>query len=124
MSSFTKHPPLQPLPDGIHWEVTEEFRYYIRSENSGDFITVPKGFVTDGASIPRIFWSIVGPPWGDYGYAAIVHDFLYHTQPCSRKEADRIFLEAMQVLKVNKFKRWLMYRMVRMWSWICWNKRN
>ena len=124
MSNFTKHPPLQPLPDGIHWEVTEEFEYHIGSEDSNEIIRVPKGFISDLASIPRIFWSLIGGPWGKYGYAAIVHDFLYHAQPCSRKEADRIFLEAMQVLGVNRFKRWIMYNMVRIFSGFCWRKRS
>jgi len=40
-------------------------------------ITVPAGFDTDYASIPRIFWPIY-PPDGEYAPAAILHDFLYH----------------------------------------------
>src|SRR5262245_55189884 len=42
-------------------------------------VTVPVGFVTDFASIPRIFWSAL-PPDGRYTYPAIVHDYLYWTQ--------------------------------------------
>ena len=36
-------------------------------------VTVPTGFVTDFASIPRIFWSALRPD-GEYAYAAVVHD--------------------------------------------------
>jgi hypothetical protein len=33
----------------------------------------PEGFVTDGASIPRVFWSIVGGPFeGPYRSAAVI----------------------------------------------------
>ena len=52
-------------------------------------VTVPTGFVTDLASIPRVFWSLLRPD-GDYVYAAIVHDFLYWTQTTSRAAADTV----------------------------------
>ena len=38
-------------------------------------ITVPKGYVTDLASVPRICWSFIAP--FDVARAAIVHDLLY-----------------------------------------------
>jgi lysozyme family protein len=66
----------------------------------------------DGASVPRIFWSIV-PPWGQYGQAAAVHDYLceYLTvmtkegpKRITRKRTDQIFEEAMQVLGVDGSK--------------------
>ena len=38
-------------------------------------ISVPKGFVTDLASVPRIVWNIIAP-W-DIARAAIIHDLLY-----------------------------------------------
>jgi hypothetical protein len=91
-----------------HWRVTESFRYYIGTENSKRWITVPAGYLTDGASVPRIFWSII-PPWGAYGQAAVVHDILCEylsimvdgkLTPITRQRADEIFAEAMTVLKV------------------------
>jgi len=50
-------------------------------------LTLPKGFVTDFASIPRVFWSVL-PRDGDYVYAAVIHDYLYWIQSTSREEAD------------------------------------
>ena len=122
MSSFTNHPPLKPLPDGRNWEVMENFEYHIGSEDSNDIVRVPKGFICDLASIPSIFWSIIGGPWGKYGYAAIVHDYLYNTQTRTRLASDRIFLEAMKVLGVNLFKRLIMYKAVRTFSFLPWNR--
>jgi hypothetical protein len=52
-------------------------------------ITVPIGFVTDFASIPRVFWSLLRPD-GLYTYPAIVHDYLYWTQTTSKDVADNI----------------------------------
>lgn len=115
MSSFTKHPPLQPLPDGIRWEVMADFEYHVGSEGSGEVIKIPKGFITDGASIPRPFQSFIGGPWGKYGYAAILHDYLCTTKPYTQKKIDDIFDEAMGVLGVPLWKRKLMYFGVRLW---------
>ena len=36
---------------------------------------VPKGAVVDGASIPRVFWSVMGGPFdGPYRDGSVVHD--------------------------------------------------
>ena len=63
-------------------------------------VDVPKGFVTDFASIPRIFWTIL-PPDDRYTYAAVLHDYLYWTQTTSRADADLVFKFAMEDHKVN-----------------------
>ena len=71
-------------------------------------IIVPVGFETDFASIPRLFWTIV-PPHGRHSKAAVVHDYLCRYKLCDSKTAHRIFLEAMEVLDVPKWRRYLMY---------------
>jgi hypothetical protein len=63
-------------------------------------VVVPKGFVTDLASVPQVFWSIL-PKTGRYAYAAIVHDYLYWTQNVSRDEADSILEIAMKDSRVD-----------------------
>ena len=47
----------------------------------GDVITVPAGWFTDLATVPRAFTPYV-PRYGDYTLAAIVHDYL-----CDKKKA-------------------------------------
>lgn len=80
--------------------------YYLRapikwsSKEFGVSVVVPVGFVTDLASIPRGFWSLV-PRDGPYADAAIVHDYLYWYQIVSKSDADRIFLRAMKDLEVS-----------------------
>jgi hypothetical protein len=56
--------------------------------------TVPKGFVTDLASIPRVFWSALKPD-GNYAYSAILHDYMYWTQSRPRAAADAILRQSM-----------------------------
>ena len=115
MSSFTNTPAIKQLPDGIRWVTMEDFEYHVGSEDSNDVIRVPKGTVSDGASIPRFLWRVVGHPWGSYAYAAILHDYLCNLEGYPRKKADYVFYEAMGVLGVSWFKKTIMYLAVRLW---------
>ena len=123
MSQFTENLIVSPLPDGKRWVLRRPLPYYVGEQDSDELITVPTGFVTDFASIPRMFWTIL-PKWGKYGNAAVVHDFLYCTQPeqYSRKRADEIFLEAMLVLDVGKCTAKAMYKAVRAFGGPGWKK--
>ena len=58
-----------------HWRVITSFRYYLGSKYSEQWVTVPVGYLTDGASVPQLLWNLI-PPWGSYGQAAVVHDLL------------------------------------------------
>jgi len=78
-----------------------------------DDITVPAGFESDGASIPRLFWWLIGGPFsGKYRDAAVLHDYLCKHPDYTRKQADDIFLEAMAELGVALWRRDLMWRAV------------
>lgn len=110
--------------DKNFWRVTKSFKFYVGMPEDQIWVYVPAGYLTDGASVPRPFWSLI-PPWGRYGQAAVVHDFLvdqlfYYVKgekvTISRHHADRIFLEAMKVAGVGWFLRHLMYRSVSLWS--------
>ncbi|MBS0153727.1 MAG: DUF1353 domain-containing protein [Nitrospira sp.] len=83
-------------------------------------VTVPKGFVTDLASIPRIFFSALRPD-GEYAYAAVVHDYLYWTQTRSRDEADDILKMAMEDFKVGTVTVGAIYIAVRVAGKTAWN---
>ncbi len=83
-------------------------------------VTVPTGFVTDFASIPRIFWSALRPD-GEYAYAAVVHDYLYWTQTSSREEADYILKMAMDDFEVGAVAVGAIYGAVRVAGSVAWN---
>lgn len=109
-----------------YWRVIESFKFYVGDELDRTWVVVPAGFLTDGASVPWPFWSIL-PPWGVYGQAAVVHDILcetltYHVHEIptkiDRKRADRIFKEAMIVANVPTWKRRLLYLGVRAYATI------
>ncbi len=93
------------------------FEYHVGHLGSGEVITVPTGFQTDGLSIPGILrWWF--PVLGKAGKAAVVHDYILYTKMYSKKRAAEIFLECMEVLEVSKTRRTLMYWAVRYWPWI------
>ncbi|EAQ7975984.1 DUF1353 domain-containing protein [Salmonella enterica] len=110
MSRFTT-PAILEMLGHYNWRVYEPFEFSLSDDNS-DVISVPAGFITDLASVPRIFWTPL-PPDGKYAKAAIIHDYLYDNALRTKKEADLIFLDEMTVLGVPKWKRIVMYLAIR-----------
>lgn len=98
--------------DGKNYKLLAEFKY----DTSIATITVPAGFVTDFASVPKVLWNLL-PPTGPYGKAAVIHDYLYRSYGFSSKiVADAIFLEAMKALGVGRCKRNVMYLAVHLFG--------
>ncbi|WP_176767852.1 DUF1353 domain-containing protein [Nitrosospira sp. Nsp18] len=108
---------VSPFADAENWFLTQPLVYDVR--DTGKEIIIPDYFVTDFASIPQPFWSIL-PPWGKYGPPSVVHDFLYWDQRCTREQADRIFLAAMEESKVTKFRRFFIHLAVRWGGAMSW----
>ena len=88
-----------------------------------DPVTVPAGFVTDLASIPSIFWSILRPD-GEYTYAAIVHDYLYWSQTRSREEADNIFKLILEEFGLGSVTTNVLYSAVRLGGGAAWDHQT
>lgn len=84
-----------------------------RSQVAGQTFTIPAGFQTDFASVPRL--PVAYLLAGDTAHApAVVHDWLYVTRKVPRKVADAVFREAMQCDGVPWWRRQLMYVSVRL----------
>lgn len=64
---------------------------------------VPRHFITDGATIPRIFWFFF-PPVCRYFPAAVVHDYLLKSG-VGWRVANRKFREALLSSGVSKWRR-------------------
>lgn len=93
---------------GYHWVTRADLTY----NRDFETITVPEGFSTDLASVPRALWAVM-PPFGNHTKAAVLHDYLYGQGLRPRKQCDEIFLEAMETMGVSKTRRTLMYWAVR-----------
>lgn len=124
MSAFTGPLTVTQLDNWKQWRLEQTLRYEIGTLGSGDIIDVPAGSLTDGASVPRMFWALL-PTWGSYSRAAAVHDFIIGRvedgdplpNAPDRLTCDRIFLEAAGVCGTPLVLRWLLYAGVRIRSW-------
>lgn len=99
------------------WELTRSLHFYKYN------IVVPADFITDGASIPRIAW-IWKRPTGKHFEAAIVHDYLYETHKFSRKRSDQIFYKLMLKYGVKRHRAYIMYKAVRIFSKVFWDRHG
>jgi hypothetical protein len=123
MSSFTDPLIVTPMKDGRNWKLVKPFSYHVGSKFSRTVITVPKGFVTDFASVPRFLWGWI-PYWGKWGKASVIHDYLYSTHQVERSITDAIFYEAMLVEGTNPRITQLMYYAVRLFGWMAWHPKG
>jgi hypothetical protein len=107
----------RPFSDGRTWIVKQPMIYRIGV--SKDSIIIPAGFVTDMASIPPVLQSIIQQN-GPYQLPAVVHDYLYWQQGCSREQSDRILLLAMTEHDVGRSHRTAIYDAVRAAGQFAW----
>lgn len=99
--------------------------------NKNNKITVPKGFKTDLASVPRACWWFIAP--FDVARAGVVHDYLYwcirqyrgnegdaqdpKTVADAKAAADKVFKEAMTLADhVPSWKQWLAHKAVALFG--------
>ena len=108
------------------WQLMQSFHARLDETN---FIDVPKGFVCDLASIPRLLTPLF-PVHGLHTRAAVVHDWLYANEgdvdggPFTREQADQIFLLGMESLGVGYFTRMAMYWAVRFAGGLAWGGQD
>lgn len=94
------------------WVLLSPLEY---ESTGGQVYTVPAGFRTDFASVPRVpmaYWlagSTAHRP-------AVLHDFLVGSPLVSRRQADDIFLEAMLSLGMPRWRARLMHLAVRSYT--------
>lgn len=93
-----------------HWILLEPLVY----EGKWDLFTVPAGFHTDFASVPRVLRSIVSET-GVHTRAAVLHDYLLHTD-ITAADADGIFRRVLREAGVGFILRNLMWAAVRFGS--------
>jgi hypothetical protein len=120
VATITDNPKVELLPKSTRgrFKTLEHLDHQLIN---GRQLFVPRGTVSNGASVPRLLWWIY-PPYGTYTYPAVIHDFLYENNLYTRKFADRQFLIDMGRCNTNKFTKWLFYYIVRIFGSLNWNK--
>lgn len=117
MDKIITDPRLVPIAGTFKWWLSEDFQV---NDDVLGLITVPKGFITDLGSIPRIFWNIV-PPEGPATDGYVIHDWLYASQKTTRLQADQTLNRLMAALQVGWLARETVYGFLRVGGWIAWN---
>ena len=135
-----KGPEIQPAGD--EWVLLSEYSVCVGTSHK---LVCPRGMLTDGASIPRFFWRLIGHPMKLPAVkAAVIHDGAYlgklvwyrknpdlwgHSdqqwveEDFTRKEADELFRELLRVLGVSWWRRQAMYTAVRWFGGSRWTER-
>jgi len=147
-------PILRPVPmqgrELRKWEVMEDWWWYDNTRSDIAY-GIKKGFIFDGASIPKIFRNILSPA-GFLFLPGLIHDHLYrYRNVCSleiyrhingdgteerreahrlkvietQEEADLIFKQvADSISPDNSFLTWIAYRALRMFGGFAWRKHR
>lgn len=118
MSQFTRNCRVEVIGRNL-FQLIEPLEYHVGCYPSEEIIIVPDGFITDFASVPRVFWPIISPI-DIHANAAVIHDFMYQMYYAPKKDCEWIFNEAMTVLKVPDWKRVCIYNSVYYFGWKTW----
>lgn len=98
------------LPNGRNMELVEPFIYIDGRQVQWD---APKGTVVDGASIPKMAWSIIGGPFeGKYRNASVIHDVACVRKDRTWQAVHEAFYNAMLASDVDETTAKVMYAAV------------
>jgi len=94
-------------PDGRKMTLREDFTYF---DPRGHRWLAPTGAAVDGASIPRLFWTVIGGPFeGKYRNASVVHDIGCVEMQQPWEDVHRMFYEACRCSGVDETQAKMMY---------------
>lgn len=102
------------------WEVMETYHYLLHNE---EIITIKKGYRFDGASVPRLFWTLVISPM-EIVASALIHDAWYDAELGDRKAGDQLLRETMYLEGASDFQQVCVYWAVRLFGGFCWNRHT
>lgn len=102
------------LKDGRKMELLKDFTFV---DPQGVAWMAPAGAIVDGASIPKVFWSVIGGPYeGPYRIASVIHDYYCDTwkkHDRSWESVHTAFFDAMLAAGVPMKQAKVMYIAVR-----------
>lgn len=85
-------------------------------------VWIPAGFSWNGASIPKLLWSIMGGRYEpETAQASLEHDWFYLFHGVSRAQADQHFLDRCLEMGEPRFKAKAMYAALRLFGGSHWN---
>lgn len=123
MSQFITELSCHLKDDDCVWVLDKPLGYY--SSLLKHLVTVPTGFETDLASVPRL--PFIYTLWGGKAHReGVIHDYLYRSNSVPlvpRATADSVFKEAMGLRGKPWYVRWPMFWGVRLGGFGSYHKR-
>jgi hypothetical protein len=123
MSEFLSELEIRLVNGDCIWELDYSLKY--KSDLLNCEITVPAGFQTDLASVPRWIPIASNALMGRAHREAVIHDYLYRKDSnpiVSEFFANRVFLEAMGLREKPWYVRYPMYLGVCLGGWTSYHK--
>ena len=98
---YPDEPLVRLLSDGREIRLEEDFSLATTEE----IYTVPKGFIANGSSFPRLLWALTGGPLtGKHRLASIIHDWLCTERKVSWQKAHKVYYLGCLLGGVDKLK--------------------
>jgi hypothetical protein len=117
---YLPSPVSAPVDDDL-FQIREDYRVNI----PGHILTILTGYVTDFASIPRIFWASCGyPSEPELQSPTLIHDAMYSGELVTRKEADDILYWALRANGVSAYRAWKIWAGVRIGGGFVWRRHT
>ena len=94
---------------------------------NGKTFTIPEGFKSDGASVPRFFWRAVFPPGDNRALrASFAHDYVYrmHPEGWTKAEADRMFYDLLTAGGIPWYRAKAAYLGVKLFGGPAWKQNQ
>lgn len=96
---------------------------HIIYKNSHYRFAIPKDYCWDGATIPRVFWRLIGAKTDSkFLIPSMIHDVLCEHHEYVNNDrylADKVFERLLYVSGVPAFNRWLMFHSVESFQKFC-----
>lgn len=103
MNEILVQPVSVPVSNGMY-RLYCEYEYFWRSADSVHRIIVPTTFKSDGASVPRIAWTLSGiRPDGLIRAAAWIHDYLYYHHGILPSGSHSVYTYSYEKFKASYF---------------------
>lgn len=111
-----------------NWEIAKDWHF----EVNGEQYVIPKGFVFDGASVPKFLASWLSPV-GILLMGGLVHDYVYKytvllkkgkkktSEPFTQKQADQLFRDINIEQNGIHVLNWAAYLALRAGGFVAWN---
>jgi len=95
------------LKDGLKMEILRDFSF---TGPDGRVWNAPKGSIIDGASIPKVAWSLIGGPYsGIYRDASVIHDIACQNKNRPAEEVHKTFYYALKKSNVDEYTAQIFY---------------